>query len=123
MASFKLCAYPAWRYSDRLGSSIISRPMESIGAAQRIEARNLAAVTAAVSAFGKQVSAGHPDASFSVAVIIARGGRKPNGFDTAYRHGGLGTEAWMEVRDRDGNKLADPVLPAEQAGSAVSVAV
>ena len=105
MASFTLSACPAWRSRDSLGTSIISTPMQRLGTSQRIEARNLAEISTAVAGFGKQLAAEHPDASFSIAVLIARGGRKPNGFDTAYRDGALGTEAWLELRDRDGNKL------------------
>ncbi len=112
MATFTLCACPAWRSRDSFGTSIISQPMQQLGTSQRIEARNLAEISAAVAGFGKQLAAEHPDASFSIAVLIARGGRKPNGFDNAYRRGALGTETWLQLRDRDGNKLP------EQAGAA-----
>ena len=112
MASFTLSACAAWRSRDRLGTSIHSWPMQRLGTSQRMEARNLAEISTAVAGFGKQLAAEHPDASFSIAVLIARGGRKPNGFDNAYRGGALGTEAWVQLRDRDGNKLP------EQAGVA-----
>ena len=108
MATFTLCACPAWRSRDSFGTSIISQPMQRLGTSQRIEARNIAEISAAVAGFGKQLAAEHPDASFSIAVLIARGGRKPNGFDDANRRGALGTEAWVQLRDRDGNKLLEP---------------
>ena len=115
MATFTLSACPAWRSRDSLGTSIISLPMQRLGTSQRIEARNLAEIGTAVAGFGKQLAAEHPDASFSIAVLIARGSRKPNGFDDAYRRGALGTEAWVQLRDRDGNMLPDEPSAAPAA--------
>lgn len=111
MASFTLRAYPAWRYRDSHGRSTLSRPFESIGAAQKIEARNVAAIAAAVAVFGKQIQADAPDASFSIAVIIGRGGRKPNGFDAAYAKNGFGQDAWLDERDYEGRPLPATVTP------------
>ena len=113
MASFTLRAYPAWRYRDSHGRSTLSRPFESIGAAQKIEARNVAAIAAAVTVFGKQIHADAPDASFGIAVIIGRGGRKPNGFDAAYLRNGFGQDGWIEMRDYEGKPV--PVVAAPPA--------
>ncbi len=118
MATFTLSACPAWRSRDSLGTSIHSWPMQRLGTSQRIEARNLAEIGAAVTSFGKQLAAEHPETSFSIAVLIARGGRKPNGFDNAYRRGALGTEAWLQLRDRDGNKLPEQADAAPAADMA-----
>lgn len=118
MATFTLSACPAWRSRDPLGTSIQSWPMQRLGTSQRIEARNIAEISAAVAGFGKQLAAEHPDASFSIFALIARGGRKPNGFDNAYRRGALGTEAWLQLRDRDGNKLPEQADAAPAADMA-----
>ena len=40
-------------------------------------------IKAAVARFGAKVRAAHPDASFYVSVRLARGHRKPNGYDAA----------------------------------------
>ena len=115
MATFTLSAYPAWRYRDSLGSSTISLPMQRLGSSQRIEARNLPEISTAVASFGKQIAAEHPDTSFSIAVLIGRGSRKPNGFDNAHNRGALGSETWMQLRDRDGNKLPEQPAAAPAA--------
>lgn len=105
MATFTLRAYPAWRVYDRLGTSVMSLPMQSLGSGHRFEARNLAGISEAVAALGKQIKADHPDDSFGIAVIIAKRDRKPNGFDAANHKGGFGQDAWIERRDRDGEPL------------------
>lgn len=110
MASFYLSACPAWRYRDQHGSSTISLPLSRIGERQQIEARNLTVIGSAVASFGQALATAHPDASFSIFVSIAPRDRKPNGFDSAYKTGALGTEAWVEERDRDGEPL--PKQPA-----------
>ena len=86
--------------------------MQSVGAPQSIEARTVSAIAAAVAAFGKQLRAEHPTASFGVAVIIRRGDRKPNGFDVADAGNGFGQDTWLEERDQDGGLL--PVATAEE---------
>ncbi len=112
MAKFYLSACPTWRYRDHRGSSTVSLPFDRIGERQHIEARNLAAIGTAVASFGRTLATAHPDASFSIFVSIAPRDRKPNGFDAASKSGALGTEAWVQERDRDGNPL--PKEPAAE---------
>lgn len=118
MAKFHLSACPTWRYRDQHGSSNISLPMSRVGEQQQIEARNLAEIGTAVKTYGETLATAHPDVSFSIFVSIAPRDRKPNGFDAAHRSGALGTEAWVQERDRDGKPL--PKEPT--AGVPVAVA-
>jgi hypothetical protein len=74
----------------------------------------VADIRAAVARFGARVRAEHPGASFYVSVRLAKGNRKPNGYDAASRGNGLGQEDFMHVTDRR-TKLAGS-LP-EQAGA------
>jgi hypothetical protein len=63
----------------------------------RVEAKTVAQITALVKAFGDDVAKAHPDTSFMVSVSVAKGSRKPNGFDQANRRDGLGQETWMRT--------------------------
>ena len=57
-------------------------------------------IKAAVGRFGAKVRAAHPDASFYVSVRLARGQRKPNGYDAAACRNGFGQDDFMHVEDR-----------------------
>ena len=57
-------------------------------------------IKAAVGRFGAKVRAAHPDASFYVLVRLARGHRKPNGYDAAASRNGFGQDDFMHVEDR-----------------------
>lgn len=57
-------------------------------------------IKAAVARFGAKVRAAHPDASFYVSVRLARGHRKPNGYDDAASRNGFGQDDFMRVEDR-----------------------
>ena len=57
-------------------------------------------IKAAVARFGAKVRAAHPDASFYVSVRLAKGHRKPNGYDAAARRNGFGQDDFMRVEDR-----------------------
>ena len=61
---------------------------------------NVAEIKAAVARFGARIRAEHPEASFYVSVRLAKGQRKPNGYDAASRRNGLGQENFMHVTDR-----------------------
>ena len=61
---------------------------------------NVAEIKAAIARFGAKVRAAHPEASFYVSVSLARGSRKPNGYDAARRGNGLGQEEFVRVTDR-----------------------
>ena len=72
----------------------------------RIDAKNLNEIRKLVKTFGEGVAVQHPDRSFMVSVSIAKGSRKPNGFDAANNRAGLGQEAWMKTITK-----ADPLNP------------
>lgn len=75
----------------------------------RTEAKSLDQVRTLVETFGKDVAANHPGRSFIVSVSVAKGSRKPAGFDAANRRNGLGEEAWMKTvtkADRENPSLA-----------------
>ena len=57
-------------------------------------------IKAAVARFGAKVRAAHPDASFYVSVRLAKGHRKPNGYDAAASRNGFGQDDFMRVEDR-----------------------
>ena len=116
MAKFNLSACPTWRYRDQHGSSTMSLPLSRIGERRQIEARNLAEIGTAVASYGQTLATAHPDVSFSIFVSIAPRDRKPNGFDAANKRGALGTETWVQERDRDGNAL--PKEPAAEPAAA-----
>lgn len=63
----------------------------------RVEIKNLTDIRAAVQTFGTRVAAMHLDRSFIISVGVAKGCRKPNGFDAANRDGGLGQRQWMRT--------------------------
>lgn len=113
MAKFSLSACPTWRYRDHLGAGTMSQPMSRLGERQQIEARSLKEIQQGVATYGHTIAAAYPDATFSVVVLILRGSRKPNGFDTAYKTGALGTEEWVQERSHDGKPL--PVAAAAEA--------
>ena len=80
----------------------------------------MAEIRTAVARFGARIRAGHPEASFYVSVRLAKGQRKPNGYDAASRRNGLGQENFMHVTDKR-TKQDAPVTPAStlsgQAGA------
>ena len=61
---------------------------------------NVAEIRTAIARFGDRIRAGHPEASFYVSVRLAKGQRKPNGYDAASRRNGLGQENFMHVTDK-----------------------
>ena len=67
---------------------------------------SVADIRAAVARFGKKVRASHPEASFYVSVRLARGHRKPKGYDDATRSNGFGQDDFLHTED--GAVSADP---------------
>ena len=72
-------------------------------------------IKAAVARFGARVRAAHPDASFYVLVRLARGHRKPNGYDAAASRNGFGQDDFLHVEDRRTrvDTSASPVAPGQ----------
>ena len=95
---------------DRYTSKTIELFGTSLGSEILRTIRNVADIKAAVAAFGAKVRAEHPDASFYVSVVLAKGCRKPAGYDGATRANGFGQDDFMHVED----KRTKPV-PSEAA--------
>ena len=84
----------------------------SLATEQLTAISTVADIRAAVARFGAKVRAEHPSASFYVSVHLAKGCRKPNGYDAASRGNGLGQEQFMHVTE--GRSLAStPKTPPE----------
>jgi len=56
-------------------------------------------IRAAVADFGKEVHAANPEASFYVSVSIAKGSRKPNGYDAANNAKALRQQTYMKPEE------------------------
>ena len=78
---------------------------------------NVAEIKTAVARFGAKVRVAHPKASFYVSVNLARGSRKPNGYDAARRGNGLGQEDFVRVTDRRAGPAVQAGTLPEQAGA------
>jgi len=72
----------------------------SLGAETLRAVSTVAEVKGAVARFGAKIRAAHPEASFYVSVSLAKGSRKPNGYDAARRGNGLGQEEFVRITDR-----------------------
>ncbi len=105
---------------DHCISKTISLFGPSLGTETLAALTTVADIKAAVARFGARIRAEHPEASFWVSVRLAKGNRKPNGYDAASRGNGLGQEDFMHVTDRRTKPVAPPA-PAgtlsEQAGA------
>ncbi len=62
-------------------------------------------IRAAVARFGARVRAEHPNSSFYVSVQLAKGHRKPSGYDAASNRNGFGQDEFMHVLDAQGTDL------------------
>lgn len=111
MPVFNLTALPG-HHEHTNGQAYTVTVVELLGdvlGRARIEAKTVGEIAAHVRQFGDSVAARLPDTSFMVSVSIARGCRKPRGFDDANRRNGLGQQAWMktiEKADRSNPGLA-----------------
>lgn len=111
-----LSAYPGRRVRE-VGCSWTSIGIGIGGGTptRRLAVQGLGGITEAVSAFGRDVLAANPEASFVISVTMASDQRKPRGFDDAERAGTFGQHA--HLRDDVGEevnyrKLASPTVSA-----------
>ena len=109
-----LSAYPGHRVRE-VGCSWTSIGIGGNTPTRRLAVQGLGGITEAVSAFGRDVLAANPEASFAISVTMASGQRKPRGFDDAERAGTFGQHA--HLRDDVGEeanyrKLASPTVSA-----------
>ncbi|MDD2878343.1 MAG: hypothetical protein PHT60_13975 [Acidiphilium sp.] len=56
-------------------------------------------IRSAVADFGRAVHEAHPEESFYVSVSIAKGCRKPNGYDAADKNDGLGERTYLKMEE------------------------
>ena len=107
-----LSTTPATAARERYGTTLTLDLFGPSLSAETLPAvSNVAEIKAAVARFGAKVRAAHPEASFYVSVSLARGSRKPNGYDAASRGNGLGQEAFVRVTDR----RTEPAVSVAQA--------
>ena len=71
----------------------------SLGAVTLGSVSTVADIKAAVARFGARMRAEHPDASFYISVRLAKGCRKPNGYDVASNRNGFGQDDFLHVED------------------------
>ena len=84
----------------RAGTVTVIEIMGTVLGRTRAEAKTVDQIRALVKTFGEGVAAQHPDHSFTVSVGVAKGSRKPAGFDAANKRNGLGEQAWMKTIDK-----------------------
>lgn len=92
-----LNAIPATRTIGRWGASTKSEITTNLVPPRRITAATVPDVANQVIAFGRHVAAACPRQSFVVLARMARGQRKPRGFDAAARAQELNCESWLHV--------------------------
>ena len=109
MAIFNLTALPSHHEQDH-GRPYKMTVVELLGTVlgrTRIEAKNLPDIAAFVKTFGADVAKQNPEKSFMVSTSVAKGSRKPNGFDDADKRHQLGQEAWMKTVYKGGPANAE----------------
>ena len=82
----------------------------------RITVQRTADIAPAVRRFGERVRAVHPDASFKVLLRIAKGERKPSGYDAAQKTGAFGQDAFMRMTESRETTLASFKTAEASAG-------
>ena len=99
MATIILSACVGYRTRHSGYETVTFMPFNRVGERETIEAVNVTAIRCAVAAYGERLKMTHPDASFLVMVSVARGSRKPNGFDATRSNGGFACNAWLKHRE------------------------
>ena len=87
---------------------------------RRLAVQGLGGITEAVSAFGRDVLAANPGASFDISVGMAKGQRKPRGFDDAEKAETFGHHAFL--REDAGDDATYRKLTSPPASGAVAAA-
>lgn len=85
---------------DRYSSKVLEITGESLLREDIPGLSNVEEIKAAVGKFGKRVRELHPEASFQVIIRLAKGCRKPRGYDLASNGNGFGQENFMHVEDQ-----------------------
>ncbi|MCR0984048.1 hypothetical protein [Roseomonas populi] len=110
--SIILFAYPGRRVREHGCTSTQLGLCIGGGAPQRrLAVEGLGGITSAVSEFGRHVLAANPGASFDISVSMAKGQRKPRGFDDAEKAGTFAHHAFLREdvgEDATSRKLVNP---------------
>ena len=97
-------------------TSILTKPFGPSLATETLTAiSTVADIRVAVARFGARVHAEHPEESFYVSVCVAKGCRKPNGYDAASRGNGLGQEDFLHVTDTRTKQAEPAAVPGAPA--------
>ena len=86
----------------------------SLGTETLAAISTVADIKAAVARFGARLRLQHPDASFFVSVRLAKGCRKPNGFEAASNRNGFGQDDFLRVETGRG---IEPAGGTDEAAS------
>ena len=97
---------------DRCTSKTIELFGPSLGSETLTAISTVPDIKAAVACFGASVRAEHPEASFYVSVRLAKGCRKPNGYDTASGRNGFGQDDFLHVEDKRTRPAEPATAPA-----------
>ncbi|MDU7519860.1 MAG: hypothetical protein E7K72_00465 [Roseomonas mucosa] len=119
-----LCANPGRRVREHGCTSTQIGLCIGGGAPQRrLAVDGLGGITRAVAEFGRDVLAANPGASFDISVSMAKGQRKPRGFNDADKAGTFGHQAFLREdtgEDATYRKLVSP--PALGAAAPAALA-
>lgn len=78
---------------DLFGKSLDRKTIEVVSTVNDIRS--------AIADFGRAVHEAHPNESFYISVSIAKGSRKPNGYDAADKNDGLGERAYLKMEETE----------------------
>ncbi|MEO8716536.1 MAG: hypothetical protein ABI369_16145 [Acetobacteraceae bacterium] len=100
------------------GPGYVTRTIDLFGpslGSERITVRRTDEVARAVERFGERIRTECPDASFTIHIRIAKGDRKPAGFDVAKKAGSLGQDAFMRTVENRAEAFATIAVPETAA--------
>ena len=118
VTNIRLAAYPGRKKVEHgYSSTQIALCIGSGTPTRTVHTASLAEITTAVATFGKDVLAANPDTSFIIMVDVAKGQRKPRGFDAADNARQFGQEAFLRSDINDDALNRKLVLPAAAAAA------
>ena len=119
-----LSAYPGHRVRENgYTSTVIGLSVGGGSPQRRLTVEGLGGITRAVAEFGRDVLAANPGASFDISISIAKGQRKPRGFDDTGKAGTFGHQAFLRENAGDDatyRKLVSPPAPGTTSPTAAA---
>lgn len=114
--TIRLAAYPGRKNVERgCTSTEIALSLGGSTPTRTLQIARLDDITRAVAAFGGDLRKADPEASFAISVNVAKGQRKPRGFDAADKANKFGQNAFLRSdvgADAVHRKLTLPIIPA-----------